>query len=149
MDTDYKCWFDGATHQKNPASLLGYGTVIKKGDHTIRESCGPMHEHGTNNSSEYRAVIDILDYFENQEGLEITILGDSQLVIKQLSGQWAVKKGVYKTYALEALSKTSILQKSNKISFQWVPREHNKRADELSKLALKLQRSKNYLYELI
>jgi len=131
-------FFDGATLGRNPSNLLGIGTHIHINGKLHRECHSPVKEFGTNNSAEYLAVLDILDYLEGEENSDIVFHGDSNLVIKQLSGQWRIKDGVYSKYAYEAIKKVSRLSHRNKLTFNWIPRDDNKRADELSKMALEV-----------
>jgi ribonuclease HI len=133
-------FFDGATFVTNPSSLLGVGTHIHINGKLHRECHAPINEIGTNNSAEYLAVLDILNYLEGEENSEITLYGDSNLVIKQLSGQWNIKDGVYAKYAYEAIKKVSRLSNKNKLEFKWISRNDNVRADELSKMALKVDK---------
>lgn len=96
--------FDGGSHPKNPGdvSCSGWtiesnGVLIAKGAHWIRM------DNATNNFAEYCGVgfglkflIDNKWYGEN---LNLLIQGDSQLVVKQLSGEWRIKDARLKKLA--------------------------------------------------
>ncbi len=60
--------------------------------------------------------------------------GDSQLVIRQMTGEYQVRKEHLKAYR-ERLKQLAALFR--RVEFQWVPREQNQRADALSKEALR------------
>jgi ribonuclease HI len=59
---------------------------------------------------------------------------DSDLVIKQLSGAWKIKKaelGVINTQIKEMIKNVNL-----EVVFQWIPREKNTQADRLSNIAM-------------
>jgi len=63
----------------------------------------------------------------------LTIKGDSQLVIKQLKGEYAVRApNLQKLYSRSS----KLLQKFKKWEAVWIPRTLNAKADELANLAL-------------
>ena len=65
----------------------------------------------------------------------IFIEGDSLLVIKQMKGEYKVKsENLYKLYEKAKKMETQFIN----ISYNHVYREKNKRADELSNIALQL-----------
>jgi ribonuclease HI len=127
---EYTLNFDGAS--KGNPGLAGTGMVIYKGEKEIWSSC-KFIGYKTNNQAEYSALI-----FGLKNALELgiknlSVLGDSLLVINQVNGIYRVK-----SETLADLHKQVIDLKSNfdYIEFNHVYRESNKRADELSNLAL-------------
>jgi len=63
---------------------------------------------------------------------------DSKLVIEQLSGNWKIKEENLKRLAGDI---RELLHDSQvKISYEWIPREQNKIADELSNKAMDQER---------
>jgi ribonuclease HI len=90
----------------------------------------PWSEEATNNVAEYMGVIRALEWLleEGKRG-DVRIRGDSLLVVKQLAGKYAVKaerlRPLY-TRAVELLSNFASAK------FEWIPRERNREADELS-----------------
>ena len=66
------------------------------------------------------------------EGIEdkILIKGDSELVIKQMKGQYKVSSATSKKYVPEIKR----LLQGKDVSFSWVPREENEEADRLSRM---------------
>ncbi len=90
----------------------------------------------TNNIAEYMALIAILEFMLNS-GLhneEIKCVGDSKLVVEQMSGNWAANKGDYIPYFHKAKELASHF---TNISYHWIPREQNTIADDLSKQCMK------------
>lgn len=107
----------------------------------------PLFESGeylgvtTNNVAEYTAVIRALDWLvENKttllysSGESIRFRLDSQLVVEQLSGRYAVKQ----PHILELVRRVQQRLISLEISaqFQYIPRKENARADSLVNQAL-------------
>lgn len=74
----------------------------------------------TNNEAEYNAIISALEYIKNKEK-EIEIKSDSELVIKQLKGEYKIKK----SHLLELNNKIkNLIQKNHlKVKFSNLRRE--------------------------
>ncbi len=93
----------------------------------------------TNNVAEYRSLIEGLKALQKSLGEEfketrIQVRMDSQLVIRQIEGQYKVKNENLKPLHKEALS---VLKAASHFQVQHIPREKNKRADALANEALK------------
>jgi ribonuclease HI len=110
----------------------GIGAVIILGKKTVE-----LSEHigiTTNNVAEYTAVIRGLEEARRLGAEEVAALLDSELIVKQVKGQYKVKHEGLKPL----FQRLTILIKSfRKFSISHVPREENKRADRLSKDAAK------------
>ena len=95
----------------------------------------------TNNIAEYQGVLLALDWLlENSKSFKITeviFFLDSELVVKQLTGFYRVKKPELQT--LNLIIKKKIEEISIKVNFQNIPREQNKEADRLLNEELDLQ----------
>jgi len=65
-------------------------------------------------------------------------------VIKQLSGEWKIKKDELKI--LYSDIKKLISKYNIKICYTWVPREKNKEADRLSNVAIDKKFNKNLIF---
>jgi ribonuclease HI len=89
---------------------------------------------GTNNQAEYRGLILGLRHALGMGADEVTVHGDSQLVLRQLEGRYAVKAPGLKALHEEALL---LLTRFHKVRLEWVPREQNSAADQASRAALK------------
>lgn len=134
-----KAYFDGACEKANPTKLMGMGFHIDKMDNTeMISSYSSKREYGSNNCSEYLALIDLLNFFHRRKELHtIHIHGDSQMVVDQMTGLKNVRGGMYKRYYLEAKDLyNELVSRGHEITFTWIPREINGRADELSKKGL-------------
>jgi ribonuclease HI len=89
--------------------------------------------HCTNNEAEYTALIEALIKAKDLKATHVTMRLDSELVVKQLNGQYKVKNDrilVLWKKAKELSSEFTV------ISFVHIPREKNKEADKLVNDAL-------------
>jgi ribonuclease HI len=128
--TEYVMNFDGAS-RGNPG-LSGAGAVIYKNSEEIWSSCKFVGTK-TNNQSEYSALILGLKGALTLGITNLSVLGDSLLVINQVNGLYRVKSSSIFDLYEEVLGLKS---QFNFVEFNHVYREYNKRADELSNLAL-------------
>lgn len=122
--------FDGCS--KGNPGFAGIGAVIYKDKQEIW--CGSKFIGvKTNNYSEYSALIFGLKQAIQMEIDHLNVLGDSLLVINQVNGVYKVKSDDLR----ELHEEVNELKKHFKfIEFNHVYRENNKRADELSNIAL-------------
>lgn len=122
---------------------MGFGAEIrstKSNDILATYSAGgPASVMNSNNVAEYKALRWILEWLIDNKmtDIPITIIGDSMLVVKQMSGQWRIKNGLYVN---EALICKRLLRSFSRCVVHWVCREKNTRADELSKMGIALAR---------
>ncbi|GBD99649.1 14.7 kDa ribonuclease H-like protein [bacterium BMS3Abin07] len=119
---------DGAS-SGNPGPS-GIGAVIKTADssYEISENIGTA----TNNMAEYRALIAALKKASDLGIDEITIHLDSELLVRQINGQYKVKsKGLIPLF-MEVMK---LLKRFRCYNIYHVPREENKKADMLAKNA--------------
>lgn len=119
-------YFDGGS-QGNPGPAA-IGWVLVSGDGIVAEG-GERIGEMTNNRAEYEALIRGLEVARDYGFEEIEIRGDSQLVVKQVRGEWdANDPGMKERWVrvhelLSAVSDWAITH---------VPRELNERADALA-----------------
>jgi len=123
--------FDGGCNN-NPGSG-GSGTVIYKNGKIFAE-LAKYFDHTTNNEAEYNGLIDGLEFlttqYENPSEIEsVKIEGDSQLVVKQVRGEWKVKAENLKPLHQRA---QDLFKKLNNVEISHIPRKLNTAADELS-----------------
>ena len=133
MDANLTIHFDGSCQPKNPGGIAAYGfEITDSSGKTVHsdsaEVCrGPQ---ATNNIAEWAGLTAAIRYLKNVgwKG-NLTILGDSKLVINQLNGKWRCKKEHLQPYLEES---TSLLKGMNWTA-EWVPRSKNQNADLLSR----------------
>lgn len=92
----------------------------------------------TNNVAEYRAVLAAVDVAnEIAPDAELIVRMDSKLVVEQMSGRWKVKnEGMRDLF--QSMQKSI---GSRKITFEWIPREQNGKADALANEAMDAEKS--------
>jgi ribonuclease HI len=136
--SEYVMNFDGSS--KGNPGLAGAGVVIYKNNQEYWSTC-KFVGYKTNNQSEYSALIIGLKEALNLGINTLCVYGDSLLVINQINGLFCVKSPLLVELYNEAIE----LKKQFKyIEFNHVYRENNKRADELSNLALENINSKEH-----
>ena len=130
-----ECYFDGSCEPKNPSGNMGIGALVKVDGVKVMEFSDfvPAKPQNTNNVAEYMGFEKIIDYLleNNLANENVSIFGDSQLVIKQMNGEWRIKDGSYTTFAQRCSEKLSKFEKVPVI--QWIGRDLNTEADALSK----------------
>lgn len=82
----------------------------------------------TNNEAEYMALIMLLKAAKERGVRSLRVFGDSKLVVSQVSRQWKINLPHLRLLAGEAWE----LADGMDISYSWIPREENRRADMLS-----------------
>lgn len=93
----------------------------------------------TNNQAEYQALLSALTTLQKLELNDSTIacFADSELMVKQLNGEYRVKDELLRPHFLAIKGLVSDLERAgNAVSFTAVRRAENQRADELANLAL-------------
>lgn len=127
----YSGFFDGAA-KPNPGEI-GMGVSIID-DKLCEIDWGYAYKpYGTNNEAEYLSVILLMRQALYHGYTRLDCYGDSQVVIKQINGEWSVSAESLKKLNKKALELAS---KFEYISFTWIPRNKNSRADELSCIAI-------------
>lgn len=128
---EYLMQFDGCS-KGNPGKA-GSGAVIYKNKSEIWGKSLFIGDKNTNNEAEYMGLIIGLEEAINIGIKDLYVEGDSLLVIKQMKGLYKVKaENLYKLY-----EKAKKLEKQfTSVSYNHVYRDKNKRADELSNMAL-------------
>jgi ribonuclease HI len=131
IDFDYKLFFDGAS--KGNPGLAGAGAVIYQCEKEIWHGYKFIGEKATNNEAEYNGLIIGLNKAIELNIKSLLVNGDSLLVINQMTGK-------YKCHSQNLLpfynSAKELSKKFEAIQFQHIYRDFNKRADELSNIAI-------------
>ena len=122
---------DGAA-RGNPGPA-GAGAVITKVDgSSAGEVCVALGEM-TNNQAEYRALVLALDKALELGATTLEIFADSELMVRQIQGDYRVKDAGLKPLFHEVMRR---LQKLGGYTIHHIVREKNKRADQLANLAI-------------
>jgi ribonuclease HI len=120
----------GARGNPGPAAVAAVastpdGDVVGERNEYIGET--------TNNVAEYRAVLLALELARELDADEVEIVNDSELVARQIGGEYKVKHAGLKPLFAETMQR---LREFDAWSVRNVRREHNARADELVNEAL-------------
>jgi ribonuclease HI len=124
-------YIDGAS-RGNPGPA-GIGVVIK--DHSGRTlaEISEFIGHGTNNVAEYRALIRGLEEAATLGARAVTVRSDSELLVRQLKGEYKVKSPDLSPLHLEA---HRLLKGFSRAGVERIPRGKNAAADALANHAL-------------
>lgn len=122
---------DGAA-RGNPGPA-GAGAVIVNAEGHIVAKVGKFLGDSTNNVAEYMGLILGLKRAKAMGIKELDVLADSELMVKQLSGEYAVKAEHLKPLHLEA---EALLKGFADVTVRHIPREENSAADAMSNRAI-------------
>ncbi|MCE8423606.1 MAG: ribonuclease HI family protein [Candidatus Methanoperedens sp.] len=123
-------FFDGAC-RGNPGPMA-IGAVLLENGKKVRDISKCLGK-GTNNIAEWNALIEGLKLAKTHGCRELEVRGDSQLIIRQITGKYRVKQ----EYLIPLFNEAKKLCGNfEKINFRWVKREENSETDALSNMAL-------------
>ena len=120
----------GARGNPGPAA---YAFVLEAEDGTVLEARGEAIGVATNNVAEYRALIEGLRRAVEAGVRELEVVSDSELVVKQMRGEYRVKNPTLRELSLAA---ARLARRLDDVRYTAVRREHNELADRLVNEAL-------------
>jgi ribonuclease HI len=120
----------GARGNPGPAAI---GVVVSEPGGEVVDELAERIGEATNNVAEYRAVLRALERASELRASEVEIIGDSELVARQLAGAYKVKHPALKPLYQQALA---ALREFDSWSIRSVPRAENAEADALVNSAL-------------
>ena len=120
----------GARGNPGPAA---YGYVLEADDGTVLDARGEAIGTATNNVAEYRALIAGLESALERGVDELDVVSDSELLVKQMTGEYRVKNEALIDLSLQA---SRLARRLGKVRYKAVRREHNELADRLVNEAL-------------
>ncbi len=119
-------YFDGACRGNPGPAAVGW--LLVSSDGVVAEGNEQIGET-TNNDAEYQALIRALEAARDYGLDEVDIRGDSQLIVKQVRGEWDANEPTLRERRVRV---RQILRGFDRWSLEHVPREINSRADELA-----------------
>ena len=134
----WKLQFDGGS-RGNPG-VGGAGAVLYRNNHEEWSDTFYLGDNVTNNQAEYKGLIGGLKHVSTLDLPNLLVEGDSNLVINQVSGTWRVKNDELKILHDEV---QEFINKIKDIRFQHIPRNENKRADQLANEAMDRKQDMN------
>ena len=120
----------GARGNPGPAA---YAYVLEDEDGEVVAAHGEAIGVATNNVAEYSALIAGLEKAVELGVGELDVISDSELMVKQMRGEYRVKNAALRELSSEAQRLARAL---DAVTYTAVRREHNARADELVNRAL-------------
>ncbi|MGH7214013.1 MAG: ribonuclease HI family protein [Tepidisphaeraceae bacterium] len=131
MDETLTLQFDGGS-RGNPGPA-GVGIVVRAADNTPLVTLGRFIGRATNNVAEYRALICAMEEALKLGAKKVVIRGDSELIVKQMRGEYRVKNPELRQL-YDAAQGLFAQFKAAKIEHNL--RGHNTLADKLANLAM-------------
>jgi ribonuclease HI len=120
----------GARGNPGPAA---YGFVLEMEDGTVLAAEGEAIGLATNNVAEYSGLIAGLRKAVELHVPDVEVVSDSELMVKQMRGEYKVKNEALRTLSLEA---ARIARQLQSVEYRHVKRAHNELADKLVNEAL-------------
>jgi ribonuclease HI len=125
----------GSRGNPGPAA---YAFVLEAEDGTVLEARGEPIGVATNNVAEYAALVAGLERAVEAGIDELEVVSDSELLVKQMRGEYRVKNQALQELFLDA---SRFARKIHRVKYTAVRREHNELADSLVNEALDRARS--------
>ena len=120
----------GARGNPGPAAAA---YVLETEDGTVLDARGETIGVATNNVAEYRALVGGLARAVELGVDDLEVVSDSELLVKQMTGEYRVKNEALRTLSLAA---ARLARQLDGVSYTAVRREHNELADRLVNEAL-------------
>ena len=120
----------GARGNPGPAA---YGFVLEAEDGTVLAAEGQAIGSATNNVAEYSGLIAGLRKAAELHVPEVEVISDSELMVKQMRGEYRVKNAALRALSLEA---AELARQFASVHYRHVKRAHNELADQLVNDAL-------------
>lgn len=127
-------WTDGGA-RGNPGPA-GYGVVVTDKDGAVLDELSEGIGWATNNVAEYQGVLAGLERARALGARRVVVRADSLLVVNQQLGRWKVRNEGLSPLAAEA---RRLARGFERVTWQHVPRERNRRADALANRAMDAQ----------
>ena len=120
MEACLKVYSDGASRGNPGPSAIAFLVVAEEGK--ILTKCSRYSGVGTNNQAEYEALISALQSASRLSARKIVCHLDSQLVVKQLNGEYRVRSSRLKILWQKVRSLKKVFQE---VSFVYLPRTNH------------------------
>jgi ribonuclease HI len=120
----------GARGNPGPA---GYGVRIEDSDGLVLAELHAPLGTATNNVAEYQGLLAALRHAAESGHRELLVRSDSELLVKQMRGEYRVKNPGLQPLHREA---SSLAARFDRVRFEHIPRSKNAEADRLANLAM-------------
>ena len=124
-------WCDGGIGDRQEGTGLGVVIRDPQGEIVglVKKSLPPM----TNNEAEYAALVLALESVKRFKPRTLHVYMDSQNVVGQMRGRYLVRSTKLKQWHAQA---SRLVRRFEAVTFEYIPREHNRLADALANEAL-------------
>jgi len=126
-----RIWIDGGSRGNPGPSAIG--VVMEDEQGRVLETVSRVIGVETNNVAEYRALLTALELAARSGATQVEIMSDSELLVKQMRGEYKVRNQGLAPLYNEARRLTDMFQQ---FSLRHIGREENTRADALVNRAL-------------
>ena len=127
---------DGAS-RGNPGDS-GIGVIVRNENGQVILSLNGYIGISTNNKAEYSALVTLLKKMKDIDCTRLVVHSDSELMVRQVNGQYKVKDQELKQYYQK------VIRLLSKIPFEFelrhIPREQNREADRLANLGIETKK---------
>ena len=113
--------------------MAGFGVYLQDEDGNEVASLFGYLGHQTNNVAEYAGLLALLRFAAGKGIEHLKIRSDSQLLVRQITGEYRVKNPTLQRLHATAVT---LMQRVGKVSIDHVRREDNKEADRLANKAM-------------
>jgi ribonuclease HI len=129
--TSVRMWIDGGSRGNPGPSAIG--VLVEDSDGRTLTTVSRAIGVTTNNVAEYRALLAALEKALELGATEVEVISDSELLVRQMLGQYRVKSAGLQPLFAEARQKTAGFKR---FTIRHTGREHNEKADGLVNHAL-------------
>lgn len=126
-----RLWTDGGARGNPGPAAFAY--VLEADDGTVLDARGEAIGVATNNVAEYSALVAGLGRAVEAGVHELEVRSDSELMVKQMRGEYRVKNRDLQSLFLDA---SRAAREIGRVTYTHVRREHNELADRLVNEAL-------------
>ena len=126
-----RLWTDGGARGNPGPAAFAY--VLETDDGTVLDARAEAIGIATNNVAEYSALVAGLARAVETGVRELEVLSDSELMVKQMRGEYRVKNRDLQSLFLDA---SRAAREIGRVTYTHVRREHNELADRLVNEAL-------------
>ncbi len=133
MKTERVVIFTDGTAEPNPGPAA-IGATIKDAQGRLITSISQPIGRATNNQAEYRAIIAALEKAIKLGAKQVDMRSDSELVVRQITGRYRVKKASLKPLYQQVKHLQNQLEG---FTITHIPRQENTEADALANMALR------------
>ncbi|QDZ42984.1 bifunctional RNase H/acid phosphatase [Corynebacterium sp. sy039] len=117
----------------NPGIAGAGSVVIDAASGVVVEKIAYVVGEATNNVAEYYGLLNGLAAAQRHGATVVHVKMDSKLVVEQMTGRWKIKHPDMQQLALQC---KKIANSFSTVTYSWIPRKENARADELANQAM-------------